>query len=133
MKCYSIIAAAPPQKQGETPQNPMGSMWVMLLLMFVIMYFLIIRPQSRQRKEQAARVASLSKGDKIISIGGLHGTVHHISKTTVTVKLSEGVFVPFEKDAIRSVTKVGKGKQKEDPVEPESSEDEEMTDENRYR
>jgi preprotein translocase subunit YajC len=133
MKYYSIIAAAPPQKQGETPQNPMGSMWVMLLLMFVIMYFLIIRPQSKQRKEQAARVASLSKGDKIISIGGLHGTVHHISKTTVTVKLSEGVFVPFEKDAIRSVTKVGKGQQKEDPVEPESSEDEEMTDENRYR
>ena len=133
MKYYSIIAAAPPQKQGETPQNPMGSMWVMLLLMFVIMYFIIIRPQSKQRKEQAARVASLSKGDKIISIGGLHGTVHHISKTTVTVKLSEGVFVPFEKDAIRSVTKVGKGQQKEDPVEPESSEDEEMTDENRYR
>ncbi len=133
MKCYSIIASAPPDEQGATPQNPMGSMWVMLLLMFVIMYFLIIRPQSKQRKEQAARVASLSKGDKIISIGGLHGTVHHISKTTVTVKLSEGVFVPFEKDAIRSVTKVGKGKQKEDPVEPESSEDEEMTDENRYR
>ena len=133
MKYYSIIAAAPPQKQGETPQNPMGSMWVMLLLMFVIMYFIIIRPQSKQRKEQAARVASLSKGDKIISIGGLHGTVHHISKTTVTVKLSEGVFVPFEKDAIRSVIKVGKGQQKEDPVEPESSEDEEMTDENRYR
>ena len=133
MKCYSIIASTPPDEQGATPQNPMGSMWVMLLLMFVIMYFLIIRPQSKQRKEQAARVASLSKGDKIISIGGLHGTVHHISKTTVTVKLSEGVFVPFEKDAIRSVTKVGKGKQKEDPVEPESSEDEEMTDENRYR
>ncbi len=133
MKCYSIIAAAPPQKQGETPTNPMGSMWVMLLLMFVIMYFLIIRPQSKQRKEQAARVASLSKGDKIISIGGLHGTVHHISKTTVTVKLSEGVFVPFEKDAIRSVTKVGKGKQKEEPEEVESTDDKEMTDENRYR
>ena len=113
MKCYSIIAAAPPQKQGETPQNPMGSMWVMLLLMFVIMYFIIIRPQSKQRKEQAARVASLSKGDKIISIGGLHGTVHHISKTTVTVKLSEGVFVPFEKEAVRSVTNLGKGKKKD--------------------
>ena len=70
---------------------------------------------------------------KIISIGGLHGTVHHISQTTVTVKLSEGVFVPFEKDAIRSVTKVGKGKQKEEPEEVESSDDKEMTDENRYR
>ena len=106
MNCYSIIAAAPPQTPGGQNQNPLGSMWVMLILMFVIMYFLIIRPQSKQRKEQAARVASLSKGDKIVSIGGIHGTVHHISKTTVTVKLSENVFVPFEKDAIRSVTKV---------------------------
>jgi len=62
-------------------------------------------------------VASLEKGDKIVSIGGLHGAVHHISKTTVTVKLSEGVFVPFEKDAIRSVTKVSKGGKKEQEEE----------------
>ena len=116
MKHYSIIAAAPPT--GEARENPMGSMWVMLILMFVIMYFLIIRPQSKQKKEQAQRVASIEKGDKIVTIGGLHGAVHHISKTTVTVKLSEGVFVPFEKDAIRSVTKVGKGGKKEQEEEP---------------
>jgi len=115
MKHYSIIASAPPT--GEAKQNPMGSMWVMLILMFVIMYFLIIRPQSKQKREQAQRVASLEKGDKIVSIGGLHGAVHHISKTTVTVKLSEGVFVPFEKDAIRSVTKVSKGGKKEQEEE----------------
>ncbi len=116
MKHYSIIAAAPPT--GEARENPMGSMWVMLILMFVIMYFLIIRPQSKQKKEQAQRVASIEKGDKIVTIGGLHGAVHHISKTTVTVKLSEGVFVPFEKDAIRSVAKVGKGGKKEQEEEP---------------
>jgi preprotein translocase subunit YajC len=99
-------------------------MWVMLILMFVIMYFLIIRPQSKQRKEQAARVASLSKGDKIISIGGMHGTVHHISKTTVTVKLSENVFVPFEKDAIRSVTKVGNSSKQDSSEKQEDAEEE---------
>jgi preprotein translocase subunit YajC len=69
-------------------------------------------------------VASLSKGDKIISIGGMHGTVHHISKTTVTVKLSENVFVPFEKDAIRSVTKVGNSSNKDSSEEQENSEEE---------
>ena len=89
----------------------MGSMWVMLILMFVIMYFLIIRPQSKQRKEQAARVASLEKGDRIITIGGLHGVVHQVGKSTITIKLAEGVFVPFEKEAVRSVTKVGKGQE----------------------
>ncbi len=91
--------------------------------MFVIMYFLIIRPQSKQRKEQAARVASLEKGDKIVTIGGLHGSVHHVSKTTVTIKLSEGVFVPFEKDAIRSVNKVGQGSKKDQQEESEEDGD----------
>lgn len=126
MKYYSIIAADPPT--GEASQNPMGSMWVMLILMFVIMYFLILRPQSKAKKEQAQRVSSLEKGDKIVTIGGLHGAVHHISKTTVTVKLSEGVFVPFEKDAIRSVAKVGKGGKKEreeETGEEESADDKE--------
>jgi preprotein translocase subunit YajC len=104
--------------------NPLGSMPVFIGLMFVMMYFLIIRPQSKQKKEQAARVSSMEKGDKIISIGGLHGTVHHLSKTTVTVKLSEGVFVPFEKEAIRSVEKVGKGKKKDQAEENEEQEQE---------
>ena len=126
MKFYSIIAADPPT--GEASQNLMGSMSVMLILMFVIMYFLILRPQSKAKKEQAQRVSSLEKGDKIVTIGGLHGAVHHISKTTVTVKLSEGVFVPFEKDAIRSVAKVGKGGKKEreeETGEEESADDKE--------
>jgi len=108
--------------------NPLGSMPVFIGLMFVMMYFLIIRPQSKQKKEQAARVSSMEKGDKIISIGGLHGTVHHLSKTTVTVKLSEGVFVPFEKEAIRSVEKVGKGKKK-DQAEENGKEEQEGSDE----
>ena len=122
MKFYSIIAADPPPATDGPAKNPMGGTWVMLILMFVIMYFLLIRPQSKARKEQAARVAALEKGDKVITIGGLHGAVHHISKTTVTVKLSEGVFVPFEKDAIRSVTKVGQGKKKDPQEETEEEE-----------
>ena len=123
MKFYSIIAADPPGTDSGSPQNPLGSMWFMLILMFVIMYFLIIRPQSKQRKEQAARVASLEKGDKIVTIGGLHGSVHHVSKATVTIKLSEGVFVPFEKDAIRSVNKVGQGSKKDQQEESEEDGD----------
>ncbi len=126
MKINTNIAREPPT--GHASQNPMGTMCVMLILIFVIMYFLILRPQSKAKKEQAQRVSSLEKGDKIVTIGGLHGAVHHISKTTVTVKLSEGVFVPFEKDAIRSVAKVGKGGKKEreeETGEEESADDKE--------
>ena len=72
----------------------------MIVLMIIMFYFLLIRPQKKQRQEQEARVAALSKGDKVITIGGMHGIVHSISKETVTIKLSEGVFVPFNKSAI---------------------------------
>ncbi|MFM1561797.1 MAG: preprotein translocase subunit YajC [Roseibacillus sp.] len=126
MNCFTIIAADPPA--AKPGSNPMGSMWIFFLLMFVMMYFLIIRPQSKQRKEQAARVASIGKGDKIITIGGLHGTVHHISKATVTVKLSEGVFVPFEKDAIKTVHKVGSGRKQEEEEAEEDEQEEGETD-----
>jgi len=84
----------------------------MIGLMIVMFYFLLIRPQKKQRQELEARIASMAKGDKIITIGGMHGIVHHISKETVTVKLSEGVFVPFNKSAIATVEKTGKGEKK---------------------
>ena len=81
----------------------------MIGLMIVMFYFLLIRPQKKQRQELEARIASMAKGDKIITIGGMHGIVHHISKETVTIKISEGVFVPFNKTSIATVEKTGKG------------------------
>ena len=109
MNCFSIIAADPPAKKDAAPGSPLGSPFFFFFIILVMMYFLIIRPQSKQRKAQAARVASSEKGDKIVTVGGLHGTIHHISDKTITLKLSEGVFVPFEKSAIQSVNKVRSG------------------------
>jgi len=122
MNCFTTLAVDPPS--SSKPQtNPMGSMWIFFLLMIVMMYFLIIRPQSKQKKDQAARVAAMEKGDKVVSIGGLHGTVHHISDKTVTIKLAEGVFVPFEKSAIQSVNKIRSGGKKDEPEEEKEAED----------
>jgi preprotein translocase subunit YajC len=110
MNSFTILAADVPADEAPAPKpNPMGNGMIFFVLIFVMMYFLIIRPQSKQRKEQATRVKSMEKGDKIVSIGGLHGTVHHISEKTVTIKLAEGVFVPFEKEAIRTVIKLKSG------------------------
>jgi len=86
----------------------------MIIIMIVMFYFLLIRPQKKQRQEQEARIAAMAKGDKIVTIGGMHGIVHHISKETVTIKISEGVFVPFNKVAIATVEKTGKGDKKTD-------------------
>ncbi|MGJ8694903.1 MAG: preprotein translocase subunit YajC [Verrucomicrobiaceae bacterium] len=99
---------------AASQQDPglFGNPIVMIILMIVMFYFLLIRPQQKQRKEQQARVNSMEKGDKVVTIGGLHSTVHHISEKTVTLKLSEGVFVPFEKSSIQSVEKISKGTKK---------------------
>jgi len=93
------------------------------VLLIVIFYFLLIRPQQKQRKELEARVASMKKGDKVITAGGIHASVHHISDKTVTLKLSEGIFVPFEKSSIQSVIKKGSAKSDDKPVEEEKTEE----------
>ncbi|MGC6464768.1 MAG: preprotein translocase subunit YajC [Akkermansiaceae bacterium] len=107
-------------------QNPglLGNPFVMIFLMIVMFYFLLIRPQKKQRQELEARIASMQKGDKVITIGGMHAIVHHISKETVTLKISEGVFVPYNKSAIATVDKGGKGDKKpeEAPAEEEKKE-----------
>ena len=103
--------------QGS-PGGLLGNPIVMIVLMIVMFYFLLIRPQKKQRQEQEARVAALSKGDKVITIGGMHGIVHAISKETVTIKLSEGVFVPFNKSAIATTqSKPGKTAKKAEAEE----------------
>jgi preprotein translocase subunit YajC len=101
------------QETEKTPPSGLQQLLAgpipMIVALFLMMYFLLIRPQKKQRKELAARVASIEKGDKVVTIGGLHSSVHHISDKTVTLKLAEGVFVPFEKSAIQTVIKAKKG------------------------
>ena len=93
--------------------NALGSPFFAIGLMIIMFYFLIIRPQKQQRKEQEDRIASMKKGDKVVTIGGMHGIIHHISKETVTLKISEGVFVPFNKPSIASVESSKKSSAKE--------------------
>lgn len=94
----------------------------MMLAIIMMMYFLMIRPQQKARKEQEARIAALKKGDKVVTIGGLHSVVHHISENTVTLKLSEGVFVPYSKTAIQTVTKASSAKDPSDDQETKQNE-----------
>ncbi len=68
-----------------------GSLMGMLpiILMFVVLYFLMIRPQMKRQKEHKALLAALSKGDEVISAGGLLGTVTKVSDSYVTVQVAE--------------------------------------------
>jgi preprotein translocase subunit YajC len=77
----------------------------MMGLMIVMFYFLLIRPQQRQRKEQAARIAALQSGDKVVTTAGIHGIVHNVREQTVVLKVAEGTMIEFDKAAVATVTK----------------------------
>jgi len=98
-----LAEAAPATPQG--PGSLFGSPFVMMGLMVVMFYFLLIRPQQRQRKEQAARIAALQTGDKVVTSAGIHGIVHNVKEHTVAVKVAEGTMIEFDKMAITAVQK----------------------------
>lgn len=97
----TLLAQASPAPQGGILGNPL----IMMGLMIVMFYFLLIRPQQRQRKEQAARIAALQSGDKVVTTAGIHGIVHNVREQTVVVKVAEGTMIEFDKAAIGNVTK----------------------------
>lgn len=74
-----------------------------LILMFVIFYFLLIRPQQKRQKQTAAMQAGIGKGDMVVTIGGLHGLVDAVNEenNTITLKTADGSRMVFEKSAIR--------------------------------
>lgn len=79
---------------GDTASSLMGM--APIVLMFVVLYFLMIRPQMKRQKEHKALIAALSKGDEVISAGGLLGKVSKVSDNYVTVEVAELADKPVE-------------------------------------
>ncbi|GAA0354854.1 preprotein translocase subunit YajC [Bacillus horti] len=76
-----------------------------LVLMFAVFYFLLIRPQQKRQKERNQMLDALQKGDKVVTIGGLHGTIVELTESNATLKVSENVRLTFERSAINTVVK----------------------------
>lgn len=79
------------------------SMLLMFGLMFIVFYFLLIRPQQKKQKQRNALLGSLKKGDKIATIGGMHGTIVELTDDTVVLRVNDTTRVTFERSAIASV------------------------------
>jgi preprotein translocase subunit YajC len=93
-----LLAQGQPQPQG----SPM-EMFVPMILMVVIFYFLLIRPQQKKAKEHTKMVDALKSGASVVTRGGVIGTVQSVKDTTVTVRSLESKF-ELEKHAIERVT-----------------------------
>ncbi len=86
--------------------NPLMQFLPMILIMFAIMYFLIIRPQRTKEKRRLEMIANVRKNDRIITIGGVHGLVLSVKEKDVIVRVDDAkdVKLKIEKSAITTVT-----------------------------
>jgi preprotein translocase subunit YajC len=92
---------------GAGGGGSMISTVVMFSLIILIFYFMILRPQQKKQKERQKLLESIQKGDKIVTVGGMHGTVIGLEEKTVLVQISDDVKVKFERSAISSITRGG--------------------------
>lgn len=100
----TLLSSFPVLQQAPAGTGSMMSTIVMFGLIFVIFYFLIIRPQNKKQKELQKMLAGVKKGDKIVTIGGIHGVVHAVKEGgTVVVKVDDACKLEFSKSAIATV------------------------------
>ena len=76
------------------------SMWVMLILIFVVMWLFMIRPQRKQQKELQKFREGLKKGDKIVTIGGIYGTVAEVNDKTLLIEVDSNVKIKVDKNSV---------------------------------
>ena len=74
-----------------------------LILMFVLLYFLMIRPQQKRQKAMREMHNNLKKGDKVITIGGFHGIIDSIDENTVVLRAGDGSKLTYDRIAVREV------------------------------
>ena len=92
-------AAAP----GGAGGNAVLTQVVFFAAIFAIFYFLLIRPQQKQRREREALLAAVKRGDRVVTTGGIHGTVTGLDDTTVTLRVADQVKMTFDRGAIGRV------------------------------
>ena len=111
------------QAAAANPTGQMVSTLVTFGLVFVVFYFLIIRPQNKKQKEAKKMIEAVKKGDKIVTIGGVHGTVHAVKEGTVVVKVDDDCKIEFSKSAVATVS-VSKVEEKPAEATSEKAEEE---------
>ena len=103
---FESIAYAADAATGTPQVNPLVQ-FMPIILMFVIFYFLLIRPQQKKAKEHKALLDTLKKGDKVVTAGGMHGKVTSLDDKIVTLEIANGVNVKFNKGFIANVEREG--------------------------
>lgn len=98
---FTLLQASAPAGAGQ-PQGAGGggASWIMIIAMFVIMWLFMIRPQRKQQKELEKFRNSLKRGDKVVTAGGIYGTVDEIKDRTVLIKVDGEVKLRVDKNSL---------------------------------
>ena len=94
MNMFTLLQTAPAQGGGL-------SMWIMLALIFVVMWFFMIRPQRKQQKEMENFRNALKNGDKVVTIGGIYGTISEVKDNYVILEVDKDVKIRVNKQALQ--------------------------------
>ena len=109
-----------PVLQAAAQQGGIVSMVLPIALIFVIFYVFIIRPQNKKQKETQKMIDALKKGDKVVTIGGIHGVISSVKDQTVIVKVDDDAKIEFTRSAVASVIVDKPTKEEEKPAEKSS-------------
>ncbi|MCZ7558041.1 MAG: preprotein translocase subunit YajC [Bacteroidia bacterium] len=101
----TILAMAP--QDGAGGGQSMVSTLVFFALIFVVFYFMILRPQQKRAKERQKMLDSIKKGDKVVTSGGMHGKVVNVDDATVLLDVGDNIKLKFDRSAINVITREG--------------------------
>ncbi|MEZ5606556.1 MAG: preprotein translocase subunit YajC [Burkholderiaceae bacterium] len=101
----NAFAQAAPAAGGDMSSSLMSML--PLVLMFVVLYFIMIRPQMKKQKEHRAMIDALAKGDEVVTAGGLLGRVTALGEGNLTVQVAPGVEVQMQRSAVVQVLPKG--------------------------
>ena len=100
-----FIASAYAQDAASSPNSMLS--FLPLIVIFIVFYFLLIRPQTKRAKEHRQLVEKLATGDEVVTNGGVLGKITHVGDSFVTVELAENVKIKLQKQAVASVVPKG--------------------------
>jgi preprotein translocase subunit YajC len=84
-----------------------GNFWFIMVAMFAIFYFMLIRPQQKRAKEHKAILDALAKGDEVVTVGGLLGRVTHLGDSIITIEIADKVEIKVQRPAVQAVLPKG--------------------------
>jgi preprotein translocase subunit YajC len=95
-----IFMQAATAASGATQQGGGASFWIMMVLIFVVFYFFMIRPQQKKQKELQKQRDALTKGNKVVTAGGIYGIIKEVQETTFLIEVAKDVTIKVDKGSV---------------------------------